>query len=147
WSKVQEVINPAGLALLAMQSDNSFTVGGSLSSNAHGRDLHTSTLIQSVRSLRIMLADGSIVRAGRTENSELFRLVVGGYGLFGVVLDVELALTGNCVFEQTSCVMPFQELKRYFLREIQSDPYAQFFIARPSIAPGNFLKDTIVTVW
>src|SRR5579859_4203744 len=147
WSKIQEVINPAGLALQAMQSDNSFTVGGSLSSNAHGRDLHTSTLIQTVLSLRIMLADGSIVRASRSENPELFRLVIGGYGLFGVILEVELSLTENCVFEQTSRVIPFQELKRHFAREIQSDTDAQFFIARPSIAPHNFLRDAIVTVW
>jgi FAD/FMN-containing dehydrogenase len=130
-----------------MQSDNSFTVGGSLSSNAHGRDLHTSTLIQSVLSLRVMLADGSIVLASRTENSELFGLIIGGYGLFAVILEIELALTENCVFEQSSRVVPFNELKRYFVREIQSDPDAQFFIARPSIARHNFLRDTIVTVW
>jgi FAD/FMN-containing dehydrogenase len=60
---------------------------------------------------------------------------------------VDLALTENCIFEQSSQVMPFHELKRHFVREIQTDPDAQFFIARPSIAPHNFLKDTIVTVW
>jgi len=147
WSKIQEVIDPARLAIQAMQSDNSFTVGGSLSSNAHGRDLHASTLIQSVLGFRIMLADGTVVPASRTENFELFRHTIGGYGLFGVILDVDLALVKNSVFEQSSEVIPFSSLQRRFVREIQSDPDAEFFIARPSIAPGNFLNDTIVTVW
>ena len=31
-----------------------------------------------------MLADGTIVRCSRTENSELFSLVIGGYGLFAL---------------------------------------------------------------
>jgi decaprenylphospho-beta-D-ribofuranose 2-oxidase len=147
WGKIQKAINPAGLAIQAMQSDNSFTVGGSLSSNAHGRDLHASTVIQSVLGFRIMLADGSVVSASRTENFELFRHVIGGYGLFGVILEADLALVQNSVFEQTSEVIPFSALQRHFLRNIQADPDAEFFIARPSIAPGNFLDDTIVTVW
>ncbi len=147
WGKIQEVIAPAGLAIQAMQSDNSFTVGGSVCSNAHGRDLHASTLIQSVLGFRLMLADGSVVSVGRTENSELFRHVIGGYGLFGVILEVDIALTEDCVFEQTSEVIPFAELKRHFARSIQADPDAQFFIARPSIAAHNFLNDTVVTVW
>jgi len=147
WAKIQEVIHPAGLAIQAMQSDNSFTVGGSLSSNAHGRDLHASTLIQSVLAFRIMLANGSIVPASRTENPELFRHVIGGYGLFGVILDVDLVLTDDCVFEQTCEVIPFAELRRHFVKNIQADPDAEFFIARPSIAPRNFLNDTIVTAW
>ena len=147
WDKVQEEISIHGLAVQAMQSDNNFTVGGSLSANAHGRDLHFSTVIQSVLGFRILLADGSIVSASRTANSELFRLAIGGYGLFGIILEVDLALEEDCVFRQSSRVMPIDELPGYFNRKIRRDPAAEFFIARPSIAPRSFLNDTIVTVW
>ncbi|HYY72322.1 MAG TPA: FAD-dependent oxidoreductase, partial [Candidatus Bathyarchaeia archaeon] len=81
WEKTQNAVNPLGLAVKAMQSDNNFTVGGSLSANAHGRDLQFSTVIQSVLGFRIMLADGSIVHVSRSENSKLFRLAIGGYGM------------------------------------------------------------------
>ncbi len=43
WEKIQDIINASGLAMKAQQSDNNFTVGGSLSANAHGRDLEFST--------------------------------------------------------------------------------------------------------
>ena len=147
WDAIQKAINPSCLALGAMQSDNNFTVGGSLSSNAHGRDLHASTLIESVLGMRILLANGTVVHASRTENDELFRLAIGGYGLFGIILEVDLALAENGVFQQRSQVIPVRNLERHFEERIRSDREAQFFIARPSIAGGNFLDDTIVTVW
>ena len=147
WEKIQETVNPAGLAVKAMQSDNNFTVGGSLSANAHGRDLEFSTVIQSVLGFRILLADGSVVHASRTENAELFRLAIGGYGLFGIILEVDLELVENSVYQQSSEIMPLASLPEYFDRKIQGDPHARLFIARPSIAARGFLDDTIVTKW
>src|SRR5699024_6636037 len=38
WADIQSYINPYGLALKVSQSQNIFTVGGSLSVNVHGRD-------------------------------------------------------------------------------------------------------------
>ncbi|WP_405156444.1 FAD-dependent oxidoreductase [Paenibacillus sp. FSL K6-0108] len=60
WADVQRAINPYGLAVKNMQSQNIFTVGGSISVNAHGRELHQGSLIQSVDSLRLLTADGQI---------------------------------------------------------------------------------------
>ena len=147
WDKIQQAVNPAGLAVKAMQSDNIFTVGGSLSANAHGRDVRFTTLIQSVLGFRLMLADSSIVSVSRTENPDLFRLVIGGYGLFGIILDVDLALVDNCLYEQKSEVVSIQDLPNYFRQRVRQDVNAALFLARPSISPTHFLDDTIVTVW
>lgn len=147
WEKIQNTVNPAGLAVKAMQSDNNFTVGGSLSANAHGRDLQFSTVIQSVLGFRMMLADGSVVHASRSENAELFRLAIGGYGMFGVILEVDLELVENSVYEQSSEIMSLASLPEYFARKVKGDPLAKLFIARPSIASQGFLDDTIVTKW
>ena len=147
WDKIQEAINPLGLALKAMQSDNIFTVGGSLAANAHGRDTRFSTVAESVLGFRIMLADGSVTSVSKSENSELFRNVIGGYGLFGVILDVDLALVDDCVYEQSSTVSPLENLVEYFEKEVRENPAAELFLARPSISPRCFLDDTIVTVW
>ncbi len=147
WDKIQQAVNPAGLAIKAMQSDNIFTLGGSLSANAHGRDIHTSTLIESVVGFRMMLADGSVIPVSRKENAELFGLAIGGYGMFGIILEVDLALVENCVYEQRSEVIPIRALPEYLDGKIRNDREADLFLARPSIAPHNFLDDTIVTVW
>jgi FAD/FMN-containing dehydrogenase len=39
-----------------------------------------------------MNAEGELVRCSRTENAELFRLAIGGYGLFGPMTSVRLRL-------------------------------------------------------
>src|SRR5437016_9871187 len=147
WDKIQEAINPLGLALKTMQSDNIFTVGGSLAANAHGRNTRFSTVRESVLGFRIMLADGSVMSVSRSENAELFRNVIGGYGLFGVILDVDLALVDDCVYEQGSTVIPLGNLVEYFEKDVQANPAAELFLARPSISPRCFLDNTIVTVW
>jgi len=147
WDKIQEAVNPAGLALKAMQSDNIFTVGGSLAANAHGREIRFPMLVQSVLSFRILLADGSVRLASRSENPELFRNAIGGYGLFGVILDVDLELVENCLYEQSSAVIPLNALVGYLEREVLKDPRIELFLARPSISPHCLLDDTIVSVW
>ncbi len=43
------------------QSYGVFTVGGSVSVNAHGRNVDTGVLAATVLSMRVMLADGSLV--------------------------------------------------------------------------------------
>jgi decaprenylphospho-beta-D-ribofuranose 2-oxidase len=147
WDKIQEAVSPAGLALKAMQSDNIFTVGGSVSANAHGRDTRFPTLVDSVLGFRILLADGSVKSVSRMENPDLFRNVIGGYGLFGVMLEVDLELVDDCVYEQSSEVIPLSRLTEYFDREVRANPLTELFLARPSISPGCLLDDTIVTIW
>lgn len=99
WAQVQEHLARHGRTVKIMQSSNIFTVGGSVGVNCHGRTPGEPPLISTVRSLRVMTADGEIKTCSREENPELFRHVVGGYGLFGVVLDVELETRENTTCE------------------------------------------------
>jgi FAD/FMN-containing dehydrogenase len=76
------------------------TLGGSIAVNGHGRGLTMRPMIADVESLTLVDADGEIRRCSRTENPELFRLAVGGYGLFGVVTSIVLRLTPRCKLER-----------------------------------------------
>src|SRR2546427_10170387 len=95
WDDGQRSIAPHGLAVKVMQSSNIFTVGGSLSANAHGRELDKTMVVETVRRLLVRNPDGQIVEASRDKNAELFRLVIGGYGMFGIILDVDLDLVDD----------------------------------------------------
>ena len=44
-------------------------------------------LAKSIKSMKVMLADGSLQTVSANENKDLFNLVVGGYGPFGVIVD------------------------------------------------------------
>jgi FAD/FMN-containing dehydrogenase len=72
-------------------ADN-LTLGGAVAANIHGRGLKFKPFIQDILSLDLVGSDGRLIRCSRHENSELFRLVIGGYGLFGVVYSVTLQL-------------------------------------------------------
>jgi FAD/FMN-containing dehydrogenase len=71
---------------------DTFTLGGSFSSNVHGRGLVMKPLISNVESFTLINADGKSVRCSRHENDELFRVAIGGYGLFGLIDTVTLRL-------------------------------------------------------
>jgi len=71
---------------------DTFTLGGSLSSNIHGRGLAMKPLISNIESFTLINAEGKAIRCSRDENNELFRLAIGGYGLFGLINRVTLRL-------------------------------------------------------
>jgi FAD/FMN-containing dehydrogenase len=147
WEDIQNYANDHGLAVKVQQASNIFTVGGSLSVNAHGRDPNFGPIIESVRSFRILLADGRIAQASRTENAELFSLAIGGYGLFGVILDVDLSLTDNDVYEKKTVELDYADYLDFFKKEIRGNPKVGLHYAWPSFAPEGFLKTMLVSTY
>lgn len=68
------------------------TIGGALASNIHGRGLHQAPFVDDIESMEVVTADGDIQEVSRDSNRQFFNLIVGGYGLFGVVTAVTLKL-------------------------------------------------------
>ncbi len=149
WDEVQRAIAPHGLALKVMQSSNIFTVGGTLSANAHGRDIDVMQVVEVVRRFRLLLADGRVVEVSRNENPELFSLVIGGYGLYGVILDVTLRVTRDELYEQRAVAMDYTAFPAYFAQHIKPDAEIALMLVRPSIdpAPESFLRELVVVTW
>ena len=141
WANIQEAINPYGLSLRVSQSQNIFTVGGSLSVNAHGLDIRNGSLADTVVSMRLMNAEGEILQLSPDENSELFYAVLGGYGLFGIILDVTLHLTDDELYETETARMTYRDYPDYFKQQVQKNPDAKMHLARISIAPESFMED------
>jgi FAD/FMN-containing dehydrogenase len=69
------------------------TLGGSIAADVHGKNHHRdSSLAAHVTSFDLMTASGEVLRCSREENAELFRATVGGMGLTGVILELELRM-------------------------------------------------------
>ena len=68
------------------------SIAGALSCNAHGRGLTLGPIVQQVESFDLVDHLGDVRTCSRTGNVELFRLAIGGYGLFGIVTRVTLKL-------------------------------------------------------
>ena len=126
WRQIQERIDPASLSVKIMQSYANFTVGGSLSVNAHGRYVGLGPIILSVKSLKMVLADGSVVDASPTSNADIFYGVIGGYGGLGVIVEVTLDLTDNVKIKRRAQIMPVTEYQRYFFDQVRGNQDAIF---------------------
>ncbi|MGO4540660.1 FAD-binding oxidoreductase [Paenibacillus sp. 2TAB19] len=143
WEDVQKAINRYGLSVRTMQSLNPFTIGGSISINAHGRDIRNGSLISSVDSFRLLTADAVIKNVSRTENAELFPLALGGYGLFGIILDVTLNLTEDEVYRESTVLMDLSEYVGYFRDEVLANPDIKLHIGRISVAKDSYFTEAL----
>lgn len=143
WHDIQNVLHPQ-YAVKAMQSSDIFTVGGSLSVNAHGMDHQVGAVGKTIRSLRLMLADGTIQTLSRSENPDLFKLVIGGYGLFGILLDVVLEVTDNTIYQTGRRIIDYQDFLPLFENELIKDKKLGLFYGHLSTAPQSFLREMLL---
>ena len=127
-----------------MQSTDIFSVGGSISVNAHGMDHQAGALAKSIKSMKVMLADGTLKTASPTENKELFDLVVGGYGLFGVIVEAELDIADNLVYQTGRRMLDYKEFPALFAGEIEKDRNIGLMYGHLSTAPSSFLKEMLL---
>ena len=130
WRDIQRFIDPHELSVKIMQTYANFTVGGSVSVNVHGRYLGLGPLVLSLRSLRVVLADGTATACSREENPELFFGVVGGYGGLGVITEVELELAENFRVERVQRKMRTRD----YLAQLSQFSSTAITLEVPSIA-------------
>src|ERR1700730_11237560 len=141
WADIIPYLDENGRSVGVMQSDNSFTVGGSLSVNCHGWQYDRPPIASTVESVHVMKADGSVIACSRTQNRELFSLVLGGYGLFGVILDAELRVVPNERLRLEQYVVPIGAAMESFDRSLRKNPIVELAYARMNITPKKmFMK-------
>jgi decaprenylphospho-beta-D-ribofuranose 2-oxidase len=147
WDDVILAINPYDLSVPVLQDYSGFSVGGSMSVNIHQSDPKYGPLIETVRSFRLLLANETIANVSRTENPELFSIVIGGYGLFGVILDVTIDLTENDIYKKNEFLVDYKNYQDAF-RDIQDNEKIENVFARLSIVNDEtLLRDVIVTTY
>ncbi len=143
WHDIQNVLHPK-FAVKAMQSSDIFSVGGSISVNAHGMDHHAGAVAGTIRHMTVMRADGSIVPVSREVNADLFYHIVGGYGLFGVVLSATIDITENEVYQTSRQIIAADEFSSFFEEKLKNDNGLGLFYGHLSTAPGSFMEEMIV---
>ena len=147
WSQIIAYLDQRGRSVAVMQSNNSFTVGGSLSVNCHGWQYGHPPIASTVRSFRLLMADGTIVRCSRQENDDLFSLALGGYGLFGVILDVELVVVPNVRLRLEQYVVSIDDALATFDRVVTEGPIVSMVYARLNIVPDELFSEVIINVF
>ena len=94
------------------------TLSGTMAANAHGRGLTMKPFISDVDSFVLIDAAGTVRTCSRSENAELFRLVHGGYGLFGIVTSLRLRLVPRTKVQRVVEIRTTETLIEAFERRI-----------------------------
>jgi FAD/FMN-containing dehydrogenase len=144
WRQVIAALDPHGCSPAVMQSNHDFGVAATLCVNAHGWPAPYGPFGTTVRSFRLMLATGDVVTSSPTENPELFALVTGGYGLFGIVVDLEPALTENVLLAPTYELMPAAQLGPRMVASIERDPSMRMAYGRLAVDSQRFLRESML---
>jgi len=123
------------------------TLGGALASNAHGHGLAMKPIVDDVESLVLVDPEGNMRRCSRRENPGLFRLAIGGYGLFGVIAHVELRLVKRVRVQKLVEEAQVKDLPALFEKRIRDGfTYGDFQFA---IDPQSedFLRRGVLSCW
>lgn len=138
WIEVVRRLDERGFVPAVMQSNSDFGVGATFSVNAHGWSVPKGPFGTTVRSMRILLADGSLVECSPTKESELFNLAMGGYGLVGIVVDLEVEMLPNELLAATFVTMPTADFGKAFVRAVRQ-PDVRMAYGRLSVTETGFL--------
>jgi FAD/FMN-containing dehydrogenase len=121
------------------------TIGGAVASNIHGRVLTAKPFVADLEALEVVTADGDVVRCSRERRPDLFRHVVGGYGLFGVVTAATLRLVPRTKVERCVTRLDIDGLIDAFDERIASGHwYGDFQFATAPDSP-EFLRSGVLS--
>jgi FAD/FMN-containing dehydrogenase len=148
WPALVDALAPTPWSIRQKQTGaDDLCIGGAVSANVHGRGLRLRPFVDDVESLVVVGADGAARTCSRTENHQLFRLVCGGYGLFGIVHSATLRLDRRRKVERVVRLAHASELAELFAERISDGYlYGDFQFAIDSSSP-DFLQHGICSCY
>lgn len=147
WNRVIATLDAAGFSPAVMQSNNDFGVASTFSVNAHGWPVPYGPFGTTVRAIKLMLADGSVVECSRTQNAELFGLAMGGYGLFGIILELECEMVTNTLLKPTYSVKPAKDFASRFITACEADKSVTMAYGRLSLDKARFFTESLLVTY
>lgn len=147
WRDVIATLGPLGHSPKVMQANNDFSIGGTFSVNAHGWPAPLPPMGGTVRAIRLMLADGAVVEASPTREPELFALAMGGYGLVGVILDLDIEMVPNRALTVQFSRMAAPDVANGFVSALTGPGRAELVYGRLSVARDDFLHEASMVAY
>lgn len=141
WPELLQTLRKTPWAFRQKQSGvDRVTIGGSLSANMHGNALASAPFVSDIESFKLLDAKGALVSCSRTENAELFRLAIGGYGVFGFVYSVTLRLARRRKLERIADMRTIDGLAANFADRVRDGFVAGEFHLNPDELSPEFLR-------
>lgn len=145
WRDAIHYLDGYNKSIAVMQAFSSFSIGGSISVNGHGWQANSGPIASSVISFTLMNVEGQILTCSRDQNRELFHLVLGGYGLFGIVLDVSLQVVENIPLTYHYLRLSPEHYVESYKKFVLDNPRVNMAFGRLRISDKFFLEEATLT--
>jgi len=141
------VIVPRGYFVPVTPGTRFVTIGGAIASDIHGKNHHSDgSFGDHVTSLRMMLADTTIVTIAPGNDPELFWATVGGMGLTGVMIDATFDLIPLQSSRMSVDTRRIGNLEEIMARMAESDAEVHYSVAwLDLLAKGKHLGRGVLT--
>jgi len=146
WSDVISTADPLGLGPRVMQSNNDFGVAATFCVNAHGWPVKEGPMGSTVRAFDIVLPDGELVTCSPTKNTDLFNMTMGGYGLTGIITQMDVDLLPNQRLTPSFDPMAAEDCGSRFI-EALSDPEVTMAYGRLSVDRADFMSEALLITY
>ncbi|KAK5128182.1 hypothetical protein LTR08_004086 [Meristemomyces frigidus] len=108
--QLNDEANRNGLTMSNLGSIDEQSIAGAIATATHGSALKHGLMSESVRSLRIVCADGQAVRCSAEENAQLFRAALVSLGALGIIVEVEFEMRSACNIEWAQTLEPLSKI-------------------------------------
>jgi len=141
WEDAIRYLDKFNKSISVMQAFSSFSIGGSLSVNGHGWQKNHPPISSSVVSFTLMNIRGEVIKCSRSNNYQLFKAALGGYGLFGIILDIKLKVVKNTSLEYKYVNMSTDKYLEYYKKYITNNEKTALVFGRLRISKKRFLEE------
>ena len=90
--KINEEITLHNWFLPVTPGTDKASIGGAIACDAHGKNYSSGTISNFIIYLKIITGEGKILKCSENENAELFYSTIGGMGLTGIILELQINL-------------------------------------------------------
>jgi D-arabinono-1,4-lactone oxidase len=107
---LNRVAGEHGLTIPSLGSIDEQSVAGAICTGTHGSSMRHGILSSYVLGMRVVLGNGSVVRASAAQNPDLFRAALCSLGALGIIVEVEYQMVDDCRIEWTQTSISLDDL-------------------------------------
>ncbi|MBU9340287.1 FAD-binding oxidoreductase [Burkholderia multivorans] len=121
---------PRGWMLAVTPGTQYVTLGGAVANDVHGKNHHVrGTFGRHVRRFALLRSDGKVLECSADNSPELYSATIGGLGLTGVIVWVELQLMPIRSSDMNVTSLRFGNLDEFFALSEELDPLHEYTVA------------------
>lgn len=130
WPELIAALKEVGSRWMIRQKQTGadhLSLGGALAVNMHGRGLGMAPFVEDLEEITVVAANGIAYRCSRERNRKMFSLVIGGYGCFGIVVEVTLRLAERKRYRRDVTLIEAKEAVGWLEKsQVQGAEYGDF---------------------